>query len=330
VGKATDLRARVRSYFSGDDRRKVGALLREAVGLDHEVCATALEASVREVRLIHELAPRFNTRTKGWRSCVYLKLTTNEAFPRLSVTRVARRDGGTYLGPLPSARVAALAAEAIMSVVPLRRCAARLRPGIHPRLAPCAPAQLGVASCPCAGTVDQDAYAGYVRRVVRALAGEPELVLVALAERLATLARAQRFEEATLTRRRATALVRALARQRSLDRWRRSGRVVLELPGGPVELVDGRLAGTTATASEGQDEPAPQLIPDPTLMEPLECRVADELAAVSGWVEGNAHRVRLLHADRGLSCALPPLPSFEPRAVGAPRRPPNSYCGPVA
>jgi DNA polymerase-3 subunit epsilon len=72
VGKATDLRARVRSYFSGDDRRKVLPLLREAEGVDHVVCPSPLEAAVLEVRLIHRYLPPYNQRSTRWRRYAYL------------------------------------------------------------------------------------------------------------------------------------------------------------------------------------------------------------------------------------------------------------------
>src|SRR5258708_21511891 len=71
VGKAVDLRRRVRSYFSSDDRRKIGSLLREVATIDHIVCSGELEASVLEVRLIHQLAPRSNRRPKHWPGAAY-------------------------------------------------------------------------------------------------------------------------------------------------------------------------------------------------------------------------------------------------------------------
>ena len=89
VGKATNLRSRVRSYFSGEQRRKIGQLLRETHRIDHVVCASPLEAAVLEVRLIHRFEPRFNRQSKTWRSYAYLKLTA-ERFPRLSVVRTVR------------------------------------------------------------------------------------------------------------------------------------------------------------------------------------------------------------------------------------------------
>src|SRR5205814_896685 len=164
VGKATNLRARVRSYFSTEQRRKVTQLLREMEAVDHVVCAGPLEAAVLEVRLIHQHLPPFNRRAKTWRRYAYLKLTLDERFPRLSAVRRPRPgDGCLYLGPLPSTSAARLLAEAIESAVPLRRCTAK--PGRQPRSGPCAPAQLGVALCPCAGQASEAEYAAIVELV---------------------------------------------------------------------------------------------------------------------------------------------------------------------
>jgi len=113
VGKATNLRTRVRSYFSGDERRKVGQLLRETHSIDHVVAPGPLEPAVLEVRLIHEHLPRFNRRAKTWRRYAYLKLTLDQRFPRLSVVRAVKHDDGClYLGPLPSTSAARQVAEA--------------------------------------------------------------------------------------------------------------------------------------------------------------------------------------------------------------------------
>src|SRR4029078_12740614 len=81
VGKATNLRSRVRSYFSSDDRRKIGGLLRETQSVDHVVCRSTLEAAVLEARLIAAYLPRYNRQGTGQRRYVYVKLTLNEPFP---------------------------------------------------------------------------------------------------------------------------------------------------------------------------------------------------------------------------------------------------------
>src|SRR3954447_5271787 len=138
VGKATNLRSRVRSYFSSDDRRKIGPMLREAHSIDHVVCRSTLEAAVLETRLIATHLPRYNRQGTGRRRYVYVKLTMAESFPRLSIVRVPHDDGGLYLGPLSSTRAAQLVVDAIETVTPLRRCRAPVRPGRPLRSAPCA------------------------------------------------------------------------------------------------------------------------------------------------------------------------------------------------
>jgi DNA polymerase-3 subunit epsilon len=298
VGKAVDLRRRVRSYFSGDERRKIGQLLREVQRIDHIVTAGELEAAVLEVRLIHEFTPRFNRQSKLWRKYAYLKLTLNERFPRLSVVRVPKPgDGCLYLGPLSSAGTARTVAEAIESAVPIRRCTAR--PSRVSRAGPCVPAQLGVAACPCSGGISEEDYADLVARVVRGLTTDPRELLDPLAERMRVLAAAHRFEEAASVRDCAGALARAIARQRRLDALRAAGRLTVEVDGVPAAVIDrGRLVTGTLV------EPAPD--------GPLPKHLADELVTVAAWLEQRASRLRLLDCEGTLAWPLPRLPTFEP------------------
>ena len=321
VGKATDLRSRVRSYFSGDDRRKVGQLLREVERIDHVVCPSPLEAAVLEVRLIHRLEPRFNRQSTTWRRYTYLKLTA-ERFPRLSVVRAIRDDGALYLGPLPSSRAAKRVAEAIETAVPLRRCTAVPGRG-HSRSGPCAPAQLGVATCPCADAVSDAAYAGHVETVRRGLLHEPALLLEPLHAKMCALAAAERFEEAADLRDRAAALASALRRQRRFDALRQAGRVVVEVDGrSRAELQGGRLQRAWTVGPSGiaavplpldLDPAAPDHVgtspADPHA--PLPKALADELACVASWFDRQAHRIRVVHADADPRAVEPSLPSFE-------------------
>jgi DNA polymerase-3 subunit epsilon len=304
VGKATNLRARVRSYFSTEQRRKVTQLLREMESVDHIVCAGPLEASVLEVRLIHQHMPPFNRRSKTWRRYAYLKLTLEERFPRLSVVHKIRDGGGAlYLGPLPSTGAARLLAEAIETAIPIRRCTAK--PPRQPRSAPCAPAQLGVSLCPCAGQVSEAQYGAVVQRLVRGLTAEPAVLLDPLAERMNALARAERFEEAADTRDRAAALARALLRQRRLEALRRSGRLEVEdADGRRVVLANGRLLDGPlfATADAAVEEG------------PLPRELADEVSCVAAWLDAEASRLRLVACDGELATPLPRLPTYEPRS----------------
>lgn len=326
VGKATDLRSRVRSYFSGDDRRKVGQLLREVERIDHVVCPSPLEAAVLEVRLIHRLEPRFNRQSTTWRRYSYLKLTA-EAFPRLSVVRAIKDDGALYLGPLPSAKSAKRVAEAIETAVPLRRCTGVPGRGVA-RTGPCAPAQLGVSTCPCAGAVTDDAYAALVATVRRGLLEDPAILLGPLEAKMHALASEERFEEAADMRDRAAALSSALKRQQRFDALRRSGRVVMEFDGNArAELLRGRLVRTWTVTRHGitavplpmdLDPAAPDHLDVPEAGDatapgaPLPKALADELACVAQWIDRYQNRIRVISADGSLVPAGPPLPSFEP------------------
>ena len=235
---------------------------------------------------------------------MYLKVTLDERFPRLSVVRVPRAgDGCLYLGPLPSSATARQVAEAIESVVPLRRCTGRV--GKVSRPAPCAPAQLGVATCPCAGQVGEREYAAIVEGVVKALTVDPSPLLEPLVARMRALAEAERFEEAADTRDRAAALVRALTRQRRFDGLRRSGRLEVEGQGGErIVIGGGRLLAGPA--------PVLDLDADADLAGPLPRELADELACVAAWLDAEAGQVRLVTCEGELCSPLPRLPSFEP------------------
>lgn len=317
VGKASNLRSRVRSYFSGDERRKVGQLLREAQAIDHVATCGTLDAAVLEVRLIHEHQPRFNSQVKRWSAYTYLKLT-HERYPRLSITKNLRTDGATYLGPFASARSARLAAEAIETAVPIRRCTAR--PSATPRATPCTAAQLGVATCPCAGTVTDADYGALVERVVRGLTLEPALLLAPLDDKMRELAAAERYEEAASVRDRAAALATALVRRRRVDALRRAGRMVIEIPdGGGVEIDQGLLvrAWSADAASPTLPGLAPLAVtaasgPDDLAL-PIARERIDEVLCVADWLERRAGQVAVPFVEGGLAELVDAIPRFAPR-----------------
>lgn len=336
VGKATNLRSRVRSYFSTDERRKIGSLLRETARIDHKVCPSTLEASVLEARLIRALEPRFNSHGTRWRRYPYLKLTLDEPFPRLSVVRSVRDDGGLYLGPLRSARQAREVADAIESVVPLRRCNGTVRTrrsdpdddptSVASRSAPCASAQLGVSSCPCAGGVARSEYARHVQRVVDGLTGRSDLLVEPLRQRMADVAAAERFEEAAAARDRLAALVDALSRQRRLDQLRGCSRLWVQVDSGEVaEVRHGVLWQMWPAEWADQLAPVarpvemrPGAPPDPQI--PVDRGMADELACVASWLEQHAGRIRLERSEGTLASVLPRLPDLRPRVSPRSRR----------
>ena len=211
VGTSSNLRARVRQYFlASEPRTRIGEMVALAERVDPIPCAHALDAQVRELRLIAAHKPRYNRRSKYPERSVWLKLT-DEVFPRLSVVRVVREDGSSYLGPLRSPRQAEAVRDAIHDAVPLRQCSDRLSLRRAVRAA-CALAGIGRCAAPCEGGTSPEQYAALVDLVAAAWTGDVRPLIEPLTQKLATLSAAQRFEQAAVVRDRIATVVRACAR----------------------------------------------------------------------------------------------------------------------
>ncbi|UZN01667.1 DEDD exonuclease domain-containing protein [Cellulomonas sp. S1-8] len=244
----TSLRRRVRSYFtSGEKRSRMVEMVRLAVRVDPVVCASPLEARVRELRLIAEHAPRYNRRSRAPERMPWVRLT-DEPYPRLSVVRDVRQ-GTAHIGPFASHALAQQAVDALHHAFAVRQCTGRLptvpAPGAHA----CVLAEVGRCGAPCVGGQDVDAYAPVADAVRDAMAADPRAVVQAHAARIRTLATQERFEEAATVRDRLTAFVRGAARAqrharaaacRELIAARRTDEGGWEL----VLVRYGRLAGT--------------------------------------------------------------------------------------
>lgn len=301
IGKAGDLRSRVRQYFYGDERRSIGDLMRELHSIDHVVCQTGLEAEVTELRLIHAHRPRHNRRSKPPRASHYVKLTS-EAFPRLSVVRSLREPGMVRLGPFRSRRAADNVVAALWDATMIRRCTGRPGSGSGR----CAPAQLGVAYCPCDGSLDPDTYHQEVDRVIHGIDADPTNLLDRLQDRMSLLADRQRYEEAAWVRDRHHALASALERRRRWQALLRLGLFEAAGPDGEHVLVDhGRLITTWRSGQTPPLRLAPP--PEPTLADDLAPSVeqADEAELIWKWLMGDG--VTLVEATGALSVPLRPV-----------------------
>jgi len=285
VGKANDLRARVRSYFYGDERKQIDDMLGQVRSVEgEETPGGELEALVLESRLIRRHEPRFNRRGKTWRRHAYLKVDPSEAFPRVKVVhRSTPGDASVYLGPFSGSATARIVKEALEEVVPLRRCTRAM--SARTRFAPCALADIGRCPAPCDGRIDPERYGELVRDLLSSLRS-PDGLLAALEAKMDRLARAERFEEAAVSRDRLRAMAGALRRARQ-DAWLvGAGRLEVEAAGGRRLVFVG---GALARAGE---EPEPIALPCPR-------ERADELSAVRSWLGRNP--VRIVACDRALA-----------------------------
>ncbi len=256
VGKATNLRQRVRSYFGRDDRRRIGPMLREMQQIRHLELPDPLSAEIVESRLIARMLPRYNRAgTRADKYC-YVRLDADTPWPRLSVVKEPSADDA-HLGPLPSRAMANLVVEALQSAVPLRRCSTRL--GVNyvpsPDMSPCSAAQLGVSQCPCAGVADRRTYDAAVATVMRAFGGDPDAVTRRLTGRMADLAAVQRFEEAALVRDRLSAVLSAIRRRQLTGALLAAERCVVRRRGVSWVIDSGRLIDTTISGEVGRALP---------------------------------------------------------------------------
>ena len=197
VGKATDLRARVRSYFAGSQqRRPVEHALEATEQIETRPVGSSFEASLLELELILRLRPDANRRSAHPERSCYLTLTTGERVPRLSVT-TTHHPGEVSVGPLRSRSQAQAAAAAVRAAFGLRSC----RPAQPEDDGSCLAGLLGRCAAPCHGGRNVDAYAEAVHAAAAWLRGD-DVADAAAAQRarMAALAADHRFEEAALLR----------------------------------------------------------------------------------------------------------------------------------
>jgi DNA polymerase-3 subunit epsilon len=320
VGKATNLRQRVRSYFGREDRRRVGSMLREMQSVRHLELADPLTAEVVESRLIARMLPRYNRAgTRADKYC-YIRLDVDSAWPRLAIVKEPARTG-LHLGPLPSRTMATLVVEALESALPLRRCSTRLSASyVAPAdAAPCSAAQMGVAQCPCAGVCDRASYAAAVDIARQAMTGSPLAVEVRLRDRMSDLAGAQRFEEAALVRDRLSALLGAVKRDRLVAALRAAGRLHVRSNGATwiidaARLVDVAVDGTVGRALPVDPPPAP------SDGRPLARQHIDEALCLARYLEQHAPTLEVVECSGVWSFPLV-VPQSEAPASSSPVAP---------
>jgi DNA polymerase-3 subunit epsilon len=212
VGTASNLRRRVRGYFTGSERRtRMREMVALATRVDSVTCTHPLEAAVRELRLLAAHRPAYNRRSKNPRGGWWITLTA-EAFPRLSVVRTPRPGA---LGPVPSRTGAAEIVDTLLGLGGVRACTVRI-PASGGSGTPCALTELGRCGAPCAGRQTVADYSPAVEALRGLFTGESAAALERLHAELERLVAEQRFEAASRHRDRLARLVRTLQRRQRL------------------------------------------------------------------------------------------------------------------
>jgi excinuclease ABC subunit C len=214
VGKAGNLKNRVRSYFvkGGDERHRIQYLMERVDSIRTILTGNEKEALILENNLIKQHRPKYNVLLRDDKSFFSLKLNVSHAFPRLTLVRTQRvkTDGERYFGPYASAHDARVTWKFIQKLFPLRQCTERQFATCK---RPCLNCQMRRCLCPCAGKVDPQEYARMVEAVSLLLQGRSEDLLNHLKSEMETAAGELRFEEAARIRDRLAAVERTLEKQ---------------------------------------------------------------------------------------------------------------------
>ncbi len=226
VGKAKRLRSRVRSYVASDHREslKTRALMQQAEALDTIVVPTEAHALVLEANLIKEYKPRFNIALRDDKSYPYIKVTVQEPFPRVWVTRRLQNDGARYFGPYTDVGAMRRALDVVKRLFTVRSCNYDMPRQMPER--PCLDYHIGRCKAPCILAQTQGEYAAMIDEVLEFLGGRPDEVVRKVKERMALAAESLDFE-------RAAQLRDALAHLEKME----EPTVVLEVEGGDRDVV---------------------------------------------------------------------------------------------
>jgi excinuclease ABC subunit C len=204
VGKAVDLRSRVRSYFGRAPGAKAQLITADATRLEFIVTQNEVEALILEANLIKRHKPHYNVVLKDDKSYPFLKLTA-EPFPMLEFTRRVQRDGAQYFGPYPNAGSVRRVQELVAAVFPLRQNSGS---PMQLRKRPCLRYHMGRCLAPCIGEADPTTYAKVVEQVRAFLEGRVEETALMVESEMRAAAKRQDFELARLYRDRLEALRR--------------------------------------------------------------------------------------------------------------------------
>jgi excinuclease ABC subunit C len=314
VGKAKNLRARVRTYFrGGDERSQVRFLMQRVADIETLVTSNDKEALILENNLIKQYKPRYNIRLKDDKSYVSVKVTVQDTWPRIVATRKIVKDGSKYFGPYTSACSLRETLDTIRKVIPLRTCSDGV---FRNRARPCLEYQIKRCLGPCCLPVDPAVYQRHLREATMLLEGKSQQLARQLGEEMQHAADKLRFEDAARLRDQIRAIEKTQERQQVVSHWGGDQDVFgLYREGGFIEaqvlfVRQGKLTGNQAYSFEDFEFPDEEVaealltqfyqgdryIPDEILL-PVE--LEDAQARTEYLSERRGKRVEVLRPQRG-------------------------------
>lgn len=214
VGKAKNLRSRVRTYFQrgGDGRPLVGHLMKKVADVDIVLTDTEKEALILENNLIKQFKPRYNVLLRDDKTYVSIRLDMSKKYPHPQIVREVKKDGALYFGPYSSARAVKETLRFLYELYPIRKCSERTFRG---RTRPCLYHQMGKCMGPCIDDLaDERAYRTMIEEIILFLKGRKQELADALREKMNQEAAEERYEEAAKTRDRIRAIEQTIEGQK--------------------------------------------------------------------------------------------------------------------
>jgi excinuclease ABC subunit C len=259
VGKAKDLRARVRGYFNAPDgRSQIEFLVRRVEDIDTLVTSNDKEALILENNLIKQYKPRYNIRLKDDKSYLSIKVTTQHPWPRILATRKIVKDGNRYFGPFSSAVAARETIDIIEKHFQLRNCTDH---NFRNRSRPCLQYQIKRCTGPCVLPVEPDVYREQVRQAMLFIEGKEHELIAELKQRMQEKSDALEFETAARIRDQLQAVETTLEKQRMVAHWGSDQDIFgLYREGGFIEVQvlwvrQGKLTGSQSYSLEDLEFP---------------------------------------------------------------------------
>ena len=212
IGKARNLKARLSSYFRGQQAIKTQALVRQIVRIEITATQTEAEALLLESNLIKAHRPRYNILLRDDKSYPWIYVSTDQEYPRLAYHRGARKRHGRYFGPYSAPSAVRETLNLLEKVFKVRQCEDSV---FRNRSRPCLQYQIGRCKAPCVGYISPEAYRQDVDDTMAFLSGRSQMLTEQLAERMEQAAAALDFEQAAQLRDQLSQL-RVVAQQQSI------------------------------------------------------------------------------------------------------------------
>jgi excinuclease ABC subunit C len=232
VGKAQNLRSRVRSYWQKQGGPSAGQhLIRSAIDrvadVEYTITDSVSEALLLEANLIKRFRPRFNVRLKDDKSYPFLKITLADDFPRIERTRKLANDGSRYFGPYASASSVDESMNVIRRLFPFRTCTIEIHEGARALQRPCLLYHIKRCQGPCIGAISQEAYRADIAQVELFLEGRREALADGLRREMDAAAEGMQYERAAALRDK----IRAIERTTEAQKMAAFARTELDLLG---------------------------------------------------------------------------------------------------